>query len=84
MTSGVLGIAIAIALASVGAWVLRAVKRARETGIAQFPLEWPSGFSRDEHPGKFGAAVVRNTIFGAGMIALAGAVAVFALVEVLI
>ena len=75
---------IAIGLALLGAWLLKAVQRAKETGIARFPLGLRSGFNRAEQPIRFNAAVVRNTLFGITFCAMAGAIVVVALASLLI
>jgi len=76
--SAIAAFLVAIGLAAVGLWLLQRVRQAKETGVARFPLERPTGFVREEQPLHFRASVVRNTIFGIVSCAMAGAIIVVA------
>ncbi len=76
-------LAITAALVWGGSVTLRLVRKARETGIADFPIQWPNGFSRDNEPWKYHYTLVLHTVI-AWMCYVMAAVAVVTAVVKLI
>jgi hypothetical protein len=69
-----IALAVAAALGWFGAFQLREVRQAKETGILEFIFQWPAYPTRDENPTGFAAAIFLHTLFGVVTCTIAGAI----------
>ena len=62
MKESIVAFAIAGALVWLGSRILKLVRRAKETGIADFPMQWPNRFPRDGDSWNYHYTVMLYTV----------------------